>query len=54
MRRAFKKAAERVGIEATELGGHSLRSGLATTAARNGASERSPLFRDNAAAVVGL
>ena len=36
-----KKAAERVGLEATELAGHSLRSGLATTAARNGASERS-------------
>jgi site-specific recombinase XerD len=36
-----KKAAARVGIDATELSGHSLRSGLATTAARNGASERS-------------
>jgi integrase len=36
-----KKAAERVGIDAAELSGHSLRSGLATTAARNGASERS-------------
>jgi site-specific recombinase XerD len=36
-----KRAAERVGIDATELSGHSLRSGLATTAARNGASERS-------------
>jgi site-specific recombinase XerD len=36
-----KKAAECVGLETTELSGHSLRSGLATTAARNGASERS-------------
>jgi site-specific recombinase XerD len=36
-----KKAAERAGIDAAELSGHSLRSGLATTAARNGASERS-------------
>jgi site-specific recombinase XerD len=37
----IKKAAERVGIEAQSLAGHSLRSGLATTAARNGASEAS-------------
>jgi site-specific recombinase XerD len=36
-----KRAAERVGIDAAELSAHSLRSGLATTAARNGASERS-------------
>jgi integrase len=36
-----KKTAARVGIEAAGLAGHSLRSGLATTAARNGASERS-------------
>jgi site-specific recombinase XerD len=36
-----KKAAERVGIDAQSLAGHSLRSGLATTAARNGASEAS-------------
>ena len=36
-----KKAAERVGLEAAELAGHSLRAGLATTAARNGASEAS-------------
>ena len=36
-----KRSAERVGLDATELSGHSLRSGLATTAARNGASERS-------------
>jgi site-specific recombinase XerD len=35
-----KRAAERAGINATDLAGHSLRSGLATTAARNGASER--------------
>jgi integrase len=37
----IKKAAERVGIETRSLAGHSLRSGLATTAARNGASEAS-------------
>jgi site-specific recombinase XerD len=36
-----KRAAERAGIDAADLAGHSLRSGLATTAARNGASERS-------------
>ena len=35
----IKKAAERVGLDAASLAGHSLRSGLATTAARNGASE---------------
>jgi site-specific recombinase XerD len=35
-----KRAAERAGIDSAELAGHSLRSGLATTAARNGASER--------------
>jgi site-specific recombinase XerD len=35
-----KRAAERAGIDSTNLAGHSLRSGLATTAARNGASER--------------
>jgi hypothetical protein len=29
-----KRAAERVGIDAAELSAHSLRSGLATTAAR--------------------
>jgi site-specific recombinase XerD len=39
--RVIKGAAERAGIDATELSGHSLRCGLATTAARNGASERS-------------
>jgi site-specific recombinase XerD len=39
--RIVKKSAERVGIPANVLGGHSLRSGLATTAARNGASEAS-------------
>jgi site-specific recombinase XerD len=37
----IKKAAERVGIYANVLSGHSLRSGHATTAARNGASESS-------------
>jgi site-specific recombinase XerD len=37
----IKKAAERVGIDANVLAGHSLRSGHATTAARNGASEAS-------------
>jgi site-specific recombinase XerD len=37
----IKKAAERVGLDAQSLAGHSLRSGLATTAARNGASEAS-------------
>jgi site-specific recombinase XerD len=36
-----KKTAERAGIDAQSLAGHSLRSGLATTAARNGASEAS-------------
>jgi site-specific recombinase XerD len=36
-----KRAAERADIDATELAGHSLRSGMATVAARNGASERS-------------
>jgi site-specific recombinase XerD len=35
----IKKAAERVGLEAADLAGHSLRSGHATTASRNGASE---------------
>lgn len=39
--RIVKKSAERVGIPANVLAGHSLRSGLATTAARNGASEAS-------------
>jgi site-specific recombinase XerD len=39
--RIVKKAAERVGIDANVLAGHSLRSGHATTAARNGASEAS-------------
>jgi site-specific recombinase XerD len=36
-----KRAAGRAGIDPTAFAGHSLRSGLATTAARNGASERS-------------
>jgi site-specific recombinase XerD len=35
----IKKAAERLGINADALAGHSLRSGHATTAAKNGASE---------------
>jgi integrase len=39
--RIVKTSAERVGIPADVLAGHSLRSGLATTAARNGASEAS-------------
>jgi integrase len=32
-------AAERVGLEAADLAGHSLRAGHATAASRNGASE---------------
>jgi integrase len=36
-----KRASERVRIDAAEVSAHSLRSGLSTTAARNGASERS-------------
>jgi site-specific recombinase XerD len=36
-----KKAAERAGLDADVLAGHSLRAGLATSASRNGASERS-------------
>jgi integrase len=36
-----KKTAARVGIEAAELAGHSLRAGHATAASRNGASEAS-------------
>jgi hypothetical protein len=36
----IKKAARRVGLDAAALAGHSLRSGLCTTAARNGATER--------------
>lgn len=36
-----KQGAERAGLEARDFSGHSLRSGLATQAARNGASERS-------------
>jgi site-specific recombinase XerD len=36
-----KRAAEHAGIDPTDLAGHSLRSGCATVAARNGASERS-------------
>ena len=37
----IKKAAARVGIDAETLAGHSLRSGHATTADRNGASKAS-------------
>jgi site-specific recombinase XerD len=37
----LKRAAHDVGLDAAALAGHSLRSGLATTAARNGATERS-------------
>jgi site-specific recombinase XerD len=39
--RIVKRSADRVGLDPAQLSGHSLRSGLATTAARNGASERS-------------
>jgi site-specific recombinase XerD len=69
-----KKYVEAVGLDASHFAGHSLRSGLATSAASAGASERSimnqtghrstamvrryirggSLFRENAAAVVGL
>jgi site-specific recombinase XerD len=35
-----KRTAERAGLDSGEFAGHSLRSGLAMTAARNGASER--------------
>jgi hypothetical protein len=69
-----KRAAARAGLETAEYAGHSLRAGLATQAAMNGASEsghheadrapvaghrkeihpRGSLFRDNAAAKLGL
>ena len=69
-----KRAAEAAGLEPANYAGHSLRAGLATSAANAGASERAimaqtghksvnmvrryirdgSLFRDNAAAVVGL
>lgn len=69
-----KRHCARVGLDAKDFAGHSLRAGLATAAAIAGASERSimnqtghrsstmvrryirdsGLFRDNAAAVVGL
>jgi len=69
-----KRRAEAVGLDPDQFGGHSLRAGLATSAAAAGASERTiaqqtghksmvilrryirdgNLFRDNAAAVVGL
>jgi len=38
--RAVKRAAKVIGLEVAELSGHSLRSGLATTAAQAGVSER--------------
>ena len=69
-----KRAAARVGLDPDQFAGHSLRAGLATSAAAAGASERAimaqtghkslpmvrsyiregSLFRDNAAALVGL
>ena len=69
-----KRHAEAAGLDAAKYAGHSLRAGLATSAAAAGASERSimaqtghkstamvrryirdgSLFRENAAAVVGL
>ena len=69
-----KRAAARVGLDPDQFAGHSLRAGLATSAAAAGASERAimaqtghkslpmvrsyiregSLFRDNAAAVLGL
>ena len=39
--RLVKKLAVSIGLDPTEYGGHSLRAGLATNAARAGASERS-------------
>ena len=36
-----KKAVERIGLDPEQFGGHSLRAGLATSAAKAGASERS-------------
>ena len=38
--RAVKRAARLIGLEVSDLSGHSLRSGLATTAAQAGVSER--------------
>ncbi len=69
-----KRRAEAIGLDPKRFAGHSLRAGLATSAAAAGASERAimnqtghrsvmmvrryirdgELFRDNAAAVVGL
>lgn len=71
---AIKRHAEAAGLDAAKYAGHSLRAGLATSAAAAGASERAimaqtghkstamvrryirdgSLFRENAAAVVGL
>lgn len=72
--RVVQRCAERAGLDPTKYAGHSLRAGLATSAAQAGAPERvimaqtrhkslpmvrryireGSLFRDNAAAVVGL
>jgi integrase len=72
--RAVKRAAKAIGLDAARYSGHSLRAGLATSAAAAGASDRvimrqtghrsgemvgryvreGRLFRDNAAALVGL
>lgn len=40
MVRAVKRAATLIGLDAYDLSGHSLRAGLATTAAQAGVSER--------------
>jgi integrase len=72
--RAVKRAAKVIGLDQALYSGHSLRAGLATSAAAAGASDRTimrqtghkssemvgryvregRLFRDNAAALVGL
>jgi site-specific recombinase XerD len=72
--RLVKQHAEAIGLDPTRYAGHSLRAGLATSAAAAGASDRTimrqtghrssemvsryiregSLFRDNAAALVGL
>ena len=38
--RVVKRSAKAVGLDPTKLGGHSLRAGLATAAAKSGKSER--------------
>jgi len=48
-----KRACERVGLDPTRFGAHSLRSGLATQSARNGASERS-IMRQTGHRSVGM